>query len=286
MIAPLLALTLLQTSTKPEAPDQVVNSFAHYLSKGEIREACSRVEGGKFTYPALRLQTILKGAGRTVPFLTLLSVERPAIVGNTATVSIRAQVLGKDEPVVEEVPLRIADGRWKIAPHIPELHAKEGPPVSTLGFACAQPTAMLAILTPILHIASGDVMKTPSGKAMGSFSTWTLMYAAMYGDNVPKDTDALRAGLKSVLTLVAPEATQELDQLVKTHEGVTLRINPNLLGTSLLAVKVPERTVLAYEEDEGGISFRHNGKGLFAFADGMIRLLSKEEESGVFWLPQ
>lgn len=287
MIAPLLALTLLQAPPPAESPDQVVTSFAHYLNRGEIQQAASRVEGGRFTYPAMRLEAIFKGTKRTITLLNLVSVERPKIDGSTATVSIRAVVLGKEEPAIEEVRFRWSEDRWKIVPTIPNPHnAQEGPPVSVWGLACAHPTAMLAVLIPIMHQASGEVMKTPSGKEMGMFSMFTMMYAATYGDVLPKDADALRTGLKPVLALAAPDGAKKLDELVKTRDGVTLRLNPNLLGLSQHKVKDPRWTVLAYEEDEGGISFRHNGKALLAFADGMVRLLSKEEESRVYWLPE
>lgn len=288
MISIFLVPFLLVPTPQTEAPDQVITSFAHYLNRGEIQEAVARVQGGKFTYPARRLETIVKRIRRPIPMLELVSVERPKIDGNTATVSLRSKVFGYEEPVVQEIELRFADDRWRIVPK--PLDAQKSPDPSKLtntwALACSDGAVMQTFLTVITQQASGAAVKSPSGKDMAQFTSFTMLYAAMFDDTLPKDTDALRSGVRPMLEQSPPELAKHLDELVKTREGITLRINPNLLGVSLLKVKQPEKTVLAYEEEGEEVSFRHEGKALLAFTDGVIRLVTRDESMNIFWLPE
>lgn len=283
MIGSIFALSVLLAPAQTLTPEKTVGAFVECLNRRELHQASAYVVGGKSTYAAQRMEEILKPTLRSMALVRLDSMERAQISSDTATVSLRTLGFGLSEVMTEEVRLTKAQDQWKIVPPTLNLEAQQRP-VGSWSVACAQPLTMQAALNPVLHQASGAVMKTPSGQAMGTFSGFVMMYGAAYRDYFPKSPEAMQAGLKPFF---AGDASQLglLDESLKSKEGIALRINPNLLGLPRSELKSPSNTVLAYEEYEQQVSFRHDGKALLAFTDGLIRLVSKEESMNILWLP-
>src|SRR5580658_4394469 len=99
-----------QASAQVDTPVHTVQSFVASLNRGDIKDACEMVGGGKFTYPASTLQKMIRDVAKKRSHFTMIDLtaigEATNVSDGEATVSVTA-ALGNQEPVNETLDLEL-----------------------------------------------------------------------------------------------------------------------------------------------------------------------------------
>jgi hypothetical protein len=286
MVATLITLALVQ-APRIDTPQGTVRAFVEAVNRAELKRASGYVAGGVYTYPAQRLESFLRKA--FAPIFTLESIQDGVAEGNSAAVRVQVTMAGKPMPP-ETVAVARTEAGWRIVPPIPGPDTlRERPAVGAFVLAFASPLSMLALVQPIALRAGGsDVWTKPVGKDIALLANFVLMFGAMNGDVFPKDDADLRRGLAPFLKSGSPQLqpiAQNIDRVIKQKQALGWRFNPYVAGKPQASVTAPMTTVLIYEDREGNLDYRHDGKALIATTSGTVHLVSPAEAKNYAWKP-
>lgn len=264
----LTLLLALSCGALAQTPEQTVQKFADLITRKDIDGAAALVKNGKV--PAEVKQEMAKSP--QWPTLTLSNLSTK-INGDTAkvTYTMHATGIGDVADHEEVLDLEKTSTGWMILPPkemdfgmrslLPGVaylfgnpKAMEGAQGSAKSTACVSNLKQLALATIMFTTDNDDVLKTTGAKWKTSIFPYCKNESLFTCPEDPKGT-------------------------------MSYSFNSSLANVNMAKIKNPANTVLAYEGAGGKLKFRHNDKAAVAFADGHVKLLTKEQAKTLSWKP-
>ena len=284
MLTLALALTLLQ-GPKLDTPENTVRSFLQSVNRGAFKNASDCVVAGKYTYPAEQLEFIMRGV--KFEMFTIGSIGTAKVEGTEASVPVKVG-FAQEPPTNETVYLVRDQAKWRISPNYDlagQGKEKSPSPVGVMSIAFAQPTAMLAVMFPVIAQAAGP--QPEAVRPMGSLAAFTLIFGATHGDTLPNNGPELKKGLEVYTTggFGTPRTVGEVDRLLAQMGTERWSFNASVMGKSQRSIRQPFQTVLIYEGENGRLDYRHEGNAIVALACGIARMVTPDQAKQLRWVP-
>lgn len=243
-------------------PEGVVKRFVKALNRRDLDAAVMFINGGLIG-PLVRQKLSEHGW----PTLFVSSLET-TVVGDLALVTfrLRSKGPGATQPLSEYLVLARTARGWLI--DVPESHGG-------LGLM-----AYLLSNSPIMARAYASAQATACMRNVKSWATGLLL-AMNDSDDILVTTVASWPALSRSYI----DGEPHLNCPDEDPAAESYRINEKLIGVSWIEIDEPMRTVLVYEGDADGLTFRHDGRAAVAFADGSARLVNADESLKLFWSP-
>lgn len=264
----LILVLALSSGVFAQTPEQTVQRFADLITGKDVDGAAALVKDGKV--PAEVRQEMLKS--QQWPTLTL-SKFSTKMEGNTANVTYTMHATGigdiaDHEETLDLVkvasgwlivpPKEMAQGMQSLLPSVAYLfgnpQAMEASKTAAKSTACISNLKQLALATIMFTADNDDVLKTTAAKWKTSIWPYCKNEGLFTCPEDPKGT-------------------------------LSYSFNSSLANVSMAKIKNPANTVLAYEGSGGKLKFRHNDKAAVAFADGHVKLLTKDQAKTLSWKP-
>lgn len=271
-----------QEASKPDlsTPETTLRAFVAAFNTLDFKKATVCIIGAKSTPKLDALETEMKHGGLKKALLSINALEVKT-EKDTATAHIRLTgSFSGDKPPgdktvtrEEDISLRQVDEEWKIVPG--DQHFRPGPDsgiILTLATAITYPDMLLqargravsvACLSNVKQIALGCLMLLED---MDEKFVWK---AATYK--------------KSIMPYLKTEVIFHCPADKSGGESYTF--NSHLIGSTLLKVKYPAKTVLIYEGKHEKLDFRHEGRATVGFVDGHSKLITSAEAKALRWNP-
>jgi len=257
------------SQVKLGSPAQTIQSFASAIEAGKVDDAAKCVVGAKLTSSVRQTLESVATQGMKI----IVTTQTPVINGLKATVplavTIRVAHQGS-QSLNETVSLKKSGNSWYIL-------APKGsiPNMSFINSAAYMLVNGDKKVNPDLSDKTTACMMNAKQLALGC-----LMYAADYDDvfkfKATGWTNAIMPYIKNKAILTCP-----LDK----PGTISYSFNTSLIGKNQAVIARPAETVMLYEGKNKKLLFRHGGKAVVAYADGHVKLVSKDDAKNLIWKP-
>lgn len=258
------------SQVKLSTPNDTVQSLTAAIKSGRVDDAAKCVLNAKPT-PAVR--KLLESVGAQGMSFSV-HVQKPSYLKDTATAQIAATI-GKSnrnsQSINETVKFKRTGSNWLI------VSPAAAPPVQSFVNMAA---FMLVKGDRFSQKQAGGAKSTSCLTNVKQLALGCIMYANDYDDILK-----LKAGTwsDSIMPYIKNKAlfTCPLDK----PGAASYSFNSALSGKNYAVVASPAQTVMIYEGKNKQLNFRHDGKATVGFADGHVKLVSKEEARSLRWNP-
>lgn len=254
MLASLLYGVLAQSSGKPA---DTVKLFLKALQQGNIAAASKCVQGAK------RSPILEKEAGnfkRMPPYTVLNEV----IEGNTASVKLKFAMWEAGAHQFMTAHLVKTGGEWLLT----SPSSKTG----ELGFGFDR----LVFMIQRPEEAGRPAREARANLCIANVKQVALAIMLCNADHEDKFfKGSLRGSVSAYLK--RPEALN----CPGTHQPYMF--NRKLAGVALTSIVNPAQTIMIYEGTEGKLRFDHDGRTVIGFADGHVKMMSKDQAAKAIW---
>lgn len=272
-----------QSSIDLSSPKATVLSFVKSFESLNFTNCAKCVQGGKLENFEPMLKSMPAGYKFKMDLRDIDSKE----VGNSAVVTgnlwIKSSAPGQEDSETtyfEKLSVVKVEQSWLIQPR--KLNETDKNVTILTGIASVLAFGMPATTTPS-QMESAPPTQTPRDahaitlSNLKQLALGTIVYSADYNDRLPNANwqKQLEPYTKSQRVFQSPMNSRERQS--------PYTFNSALFGKKLKSVTKPAETVLLYEGSKGVIAFLYNSRGAVAFADGHVKLVSKQEAVQLKW---
>ena len=282
----LLCLSALAAALAPaqdlSTPEATIKTFVTAVKAMNFKQIAQCVLGGAVTFDwAPYEKEFKKQKYKVVVTGTAVARQGEGAVATMHTsvvtgVSDQAPQSGDDT-----IKLTRSGNNWLIIPIMRPLPGQQPTPLASMAYLVAHPEEL-----PPIDQLSQTPDQTPASvetTCVSNVKQLTLGLIVLAGDH--KDVLKITAATfkKAVMPYVR---SANIFRCPDDAKGDSYSFNSALAGVAQPSIAKPAETVMVYEGVAGKLVFRHGGRAVVGFADGHVRLVTREQAKALRWKPR
>jgi len=272
-----IPLFLVAALTLGTTPEDTIQRFVTSFNSGDLAAAALQVLDAKQDSEFVKLiSKQLKDAKPGTQPKATVTLKKVEINGSEATVEISTAIdpNGPPKPLAEMIRLRKVGDDWKIiAPKYDPTDPRNANEFVTMA------ATMLASGDEAMAGAKKAAMRTARLSNFKQIATALMIHSTDHDDKILITTANAQKALGPIL---------KNDQIwldPETKKPMNLSFNPLLFNKRLTDLQAPAETVLISWGPKDALIFDESGRTVIGYADGHVKLMTKEQAKTLRWKP-